>query len=280
MDDSSEKTRLSINFHETFAPEREYIGRILEFAASGDSDTLAGISQKASIPMGVSSGKVNPTLKYSKAMGSIDIKKDGGIIKPRLTNLGSTVFKEDKFLGEALTQWVLHLNLCRKWHGAEIWYRVFTGAVKILGREFEEDKLEKFLQGFYGVKKRRLIGPSISMYSNDSYFGIAGCIKKEGKKLKIVPVPLNPDFFRGYCLNILSQWELLFPDRRQLTLEEFEGKTGFFATTGWSERDINSVIEKMSSLGAIKTDRHLGSPILTRLVDSVNFSKDIYKDLI
>ncbi len=177
-----EETRLSVSFHETFAPEREYIKRILEYAASGNSDTLEGIAQKTGIPMGKSSGKMNPHLKYAGSMGLITMERKAKVIKPSLTPLGVIVYKEDKSIGEPVTQWILHLNLCRKWYGAEIWYRIFAGASKVIEKSFSREDLENYLYNFRLKRKEALLGPQSACIPMTHISVWQNALKKRTKK--------------------------------------------------------------------------------------------------
>ena len=99
--------------------------------------------------MGKSNGKLPAIIDYARGMGLIEVHT--GAIKgtkvPQLTSLGKAVFTEDKYLGEEVTQWVLHMNLCRSDIGALAWNAVFVKGRSSLGSHFDTQQLEDYLVG-------------------------------------------------------------------------------------------------------------------------------------
>ena len=94
---------VSLNFHQTFRPEKQYIAAILELAEDATVRTVKEISALTGIPNGERSGKVEPHIIYATYMGLITYeKKDGGYSLSR-TPLGETVYVEDPGLQENLT---------------------------------------------------------------------------------------------------------------------------------------------------------------------------------
>lgn len=125
---------LPLNFHKTFIPERRFIAALLEFAALDKQGNYQEISKETGIPMGKSSGKVPAILDYARGMGLIEFigKRANSIKKPVLTTLGRVVYLEDKFLGEKMVQWLVHMNLCRNDIGAITWHKAFAKGRNIL----------------------------------------------------------------------------------------------------------------------------------------------------
>ncbi len=272
--------RLPINFHQTFIPERNYISAIMEFSSKNESATLEQISKKTGIPMGKSSGKVMPTILYAEGMGLINSKKMGQELKIDLTDLGKVVFREDKLLKEKFTQWILHLNLCRRRGGAEIWYRTFSESHKILGYRFSRDQLDAFLNNKYGKKRRSLIGPMISMYNEDRSFGRAGCLKqKDNIIIREIPT-LDKGFARGITAILMTLIEEYFPDRIQITQDEIEKEAHFFSINGWQDNAISNFLNYTSELDAFDIDRQIGSPMLHKKQNASYLIDTLYNDLI
>ena len=143
---------LPINFHKTFIPERHFIAALLDYAALGKSGTLQEISAHTGIPMGKSSGKLPAIMDYARGMGLIEVHTgaNGATKLPQLTGLGKAVYREDKFLGEEVTQWVVHMNLCRSDIGALAWNAVFVKGRSSLGSHFDTQQLEDYLVGIFG----------------------------------------------------------------------------------------------------------------------------------
>ncbi len=48
---------LSLNFHQSFIPERMLISSLLKYAAKGKQGTIKEMSEETGIPMGKSTGK-------------------------------------------------------------------------------------------------------------------------------------------------------------------------------------------------------------------------------
>ena len=119
---------LPINFHQTFIPERRYVSSLLQYAASGSKGTLDEIAEQTGIPMGKSSGKAHATIDYARGMNLIELAslEEKLVKKPTLTSFGAIVYAEDRFLGEQVTQWIAHMNLCSSYTGARAWHEVFA----------------------------------------------------------------------------------------------------------------------------------------------------------
>lgn len=281
-------SRLKVTFHETFIPERRFLGAIMDFAENNGSGTFMEIGEETGIPTGESTGKVNPTIKYAESMNLIKVEnyKETNSASEKLskkalslTDFGRVIHSEDKFIGEKYTQWLLHLNLCGRFDGAEIWYQTFARTNDILGQTFSQEALEKFLENNVGNHKN-LIGPMLNMYEEAASFGSAKCLYKNEKNLiERKKAPLEQGYFRGYASLLLSLWERVFPEQRQVTLDEFEKQTEFFAITGWSQAEINEALEKLINIEAINVERYIGSPLLFRLEDPKKFIESLYSDL-
>lgn len=164
-------TRLPRNFHQTFKPERHYINALLKFAAEGRSGDAKMISSVTGIPTGQSSGKVNPTIDYSHAMGLISLQRSKNAqLKLELTDLGRVILREDPYLKTQISQWLCHLNLCDKNTGADVWHYVFWAEYHSLGELFSREDLEAMLESKYGSSNSSQIGPLVSMYEDEASF--------------------------------------------------------------------------------------------------------------
>ena len=94
---------LSVNFHQTFIPERRLIAALLDYSIKGKQGTIKEMSEETGIPMGKYSGKMPAILDYCKGMGLIEVQEEGkGIKRPILTQFGVIVQAEDKFMGKRL----------------------------------------------------------------------------------------------------------------------------------------------------------------------------------
>lgn len=279
---TAKNTRLSVSFHQTFIPERQYIASLLRFVATGQTGTDQDISEQTGIPVGKSSGKVPAISSYCVGMGLIDVQKKAGISEKRFefTPFGRAVLLEDSNLSEELTQWVAHLHLCRKNGGAEIWYLCFNKGYNVLGMDFTENELTYFLERNCGKRNKSLIGPLIRTYEEPAALKIAhALVHRNGDMLSRSPAPLFAGFRNGYSAFFLLLWEEFFPDDRQVTITDFESLVHWQEMCGWNQRQSESVLDMMQDAGAITIDKQMRPWILTRHAEAKKFWTSIYDEL-
>lgn len=266
---------LSPFFHETFAPERRYLAALLEYAALGRTGTLREIASDTGIPMGESSGKVAPTLGYAQGMGLIAVEGDKGI-RPILTDFGRCVFQEDPYLGEELTQWLVHFNLCRGDIGAPTWH--YTFALGRLGKAFSKTQLEEHLISVLGLKQR-IIGPMMVTYTDDAALGRAGVLRVEGDMIVRVKAPILQSFARGYSAHVLTLLETCFLSESQVTVTDFNEKTHWFDICLWTERELEAALTMMGETGNISIDRQMRPWIIERKSTAREAWLTVWEDL-
>jgi len=279
---TEKNTRLSVSFHQTFIPERQYIASLLRFVATGKTGTDQEISEHTGIPVGKSSGKVPAIISYCAGMGLIELQKKAGIGEKnfKFTPFGRAVLLEDSNLSEELTQWLAHLHLCRTNGGAEIWYLSFNKGYKVLGMDFTEGELTKFLERNCGKRNKSPIGPLIRTYEEPAAFKIAhALVHQDGDMLRRSPAPLLAGFRNGYSAFFLSLWEEFFPDNRQVTITDFENFVHWQKMCGWNQRQAENVLDIMQDAGAITIDKQMRPWIVTRHAEAQQFWTSIYDEL-
>ncbi len=274
-------SRLPVTFHQTFIPERAHISALLKYAASAKEGTDQEISAETGIPTGQSSGKVPAMIDYARGMGLIHVARGRQARQKRLklTDFGRTMLLEDSALTEELSQWLMHLLLCRRQGGAEIWHLSFGWSTEVLGLEFPEDALENYLAGILGKRKRSLIGPLVRMYAEPSSFKKAGAIIQEKTMLHRVPAPVLSGFSNGYAALLLSLWEVHFPKERQVTLTDFETETFFQRICGWNDRQYAQILEMLEHHRAIILDKQMRPWVLNRRAESSSYWRIVYAEL-
>lgn len=279
---TKKNTRLPVSFHQTFIPERQYIASLLRFVATGQTGTDQEISEQTGIPVGKSSGKVPAIIGYCVGMGLIDVQKKAGTSekKFKFTSFGRAVLLEDSNLSEELTQWLAHLHLCRAHGGAEIWYLSFNKGFEVLGMDYTEDELTKFLERNCGKRNKSPIGPLIRTYEEPAAFKIAHALVHEnGNMLRRSPAPLLGGFRNAYSALFLSLWEEFLPNDRQVTITDFENFVHWQKMCGWNQRQAESVLDMMQDAGAIIIDKQMRPWILTRHAEAKQFWTSIYDEL-
>lgn len=283
MADSMEKSRLSINFHKTFIPERRYIKAILQFASAGKTGDVQAIAKVTGIPTGASSGKVMPAIDYSRGMGLITLSessKKKAVKEPNLTPFGRIVLMEDPFLKEPVTQWIAHLNLCGPARGADIWYQVFFGGGQILGSKFQKEQLETYLQNVYGLQNKNMMGPLIRMYEDPASFAACGTLGEKQGMIHRRTAPISEEYAWGYGAWILEAMEMFFPGVTQVTVTDLDRVAGWKTIPGWGIDESQQILAILEQKGILTVERHMNPWIIQCTETSSNVWKKFYDDLI
>lgn len=272
---------LSINFHKTFVPERRFIGALLHYAALGKQGTYQEIAEETGIPMGESTGKVPAILDYARGMGLVYLANEKGAAKqPILTPWGQVVYTEDKYLGEPLTQWVAHMNLCRPDIGARAWWSVFAEGRQVLGSNFTQTQLENYLIGIFGAGSNRT-GPMIRTYLDDAAFGRAGVVVvSDDDLIERRKAPLFDAYATVYSALILTFMEAHFPKQAQVTLVDLDAITRWFDTCLWSREDIERLCTLLERKGLVTVDRQMRPWILDKGATADEVWPHIFDDLV
>jgi hypothetical protein len=258
------KERLALRFHQTFIPERRYLSALLRFAAEDGTGDNLHISEETGIPTGKSSGKVPAMLQYAQGMGLVAAEGKGADRRIRPTAWGETVLTKDSQLSEAITQWLLHLNLCRCQGGAEVWFRTFGPGSDFLGRRFDRQDLDQYLSGLFGAANRSLIGPLQRTYEEPAALKKTGALITEKTALRRNPAPLTAEFANGWAWFLLTLWHQHFPNNRQATVIDVETETFWGRLHGWNDAQRERALALIQTTGAISIDKQMQPWVLTR----------------
>jgi len=243
----------------------------MEYAASGKSGSFKEISEETGIPMGESTGKLPAILSYAEGMGLIETDSTS-VKQPVLTDFGRAVYQEDRFLGEEITQWLVHFNLCRRDIGAIAWNKVF--AQGMLGASFTKTQLEDYLVGVFGGKNRT--GPMLVTYYEDAALLRAGILKIDGETICRSKVPLISSFSTAYSAYMLSLIEVFFPSETQVTVTDFNEVTQWFNICFWNESEIEIALTMIGETGNISIDRQMRPWIIEKRRSSVELWPTIW----
>lgn len=272
--------RLSLSFHQTFVPERRYLSSLLKFVEEPKEVNLEEVADATGIPTGESSGKVEPTFNYAKGMGLIEmLRSDASRWRLQLTPFGINIFKEDPYMSEGLTQWLLHLQLCRRNGGAEAWYAVFAEGSLALGKSFSDEDLKAFLLSRYG-KRSNIVGPLVRMYTSEASFSACGALSTEDGQIRRNSAPCESTHFPGYGYIFFSLWDAIRHEEQQICIEDFERESRFFSTLGWDWQQINRFVDHLADERFLRVDRQTGNALLLRMCSTDALIKDIYNNLL
>lgn len=255
---------LPLNFHKTFLPDRRLIGALLHYAALGKSGSYQEIAAETGIPMGRSTGKVPAMLDYARGMGLVELAEAGTSVKaPRLTPFGRAAYANDPYLGQPLTQWLAHMNLCRRDIGAVAWRAVFVDGWRALGDRFDHEQVESYLALTFGAGRSRT-GPLIRTYVEDSALLRANVLRQTDSGFERRKAPLDEPFAAAHVAMLLTLMETFFAGHVQVTVTDLERETGWFRSCGWDDGDVERLCALLEATGAVAVDRLMRPWVLER----------------
>lgn len=285
---------LPLNAAQTFLPDRRLLGLLLRFAANGGSGDKEAIAAETGIPTGKSTGKVTPMIHYGRGMGLISGTNASGVWQLGATALGREVLREDPFLSEPQTLWLLHLMLCRRWGQgvpatgvADAWFSLFAEGRFLLGTRFTDAAFHQALIRRHGAKGY-LKGLSTlvpRMYIERACFGEANILTtsedQAGQSVYVrEPAPLEKASFPAYALFLFVVWDELFGADKQLAFDELARETRLLALLGWDDAQVARWLDWMVGKGLVQLDRYTGTAVLLRLVDTPRVVDGLYSELV
>ncbi|MCG5549000.1 DUF4007 family protein [Halorhodospira halochloris] len=274
-------------------PERGLLGALLRFAAAGGHGDKEEISAATGIPTGTSTGKVEPMIRYAWAMGLINALRDKTNWQLSLTPLGEAVYREDLFLNEPVTLWLLHLMISRRFDAshpptgyADAWFALFAEGDTLLGRNFQEDELHRIFIQRYGDKGylSRLASLIPRMYCETSSFGEARILARDSHETQTLirlSAPTDSAFYPAYAYFLYITWDELFgPEYTQIDFDELARTSRLLSLLGWEKEQTNIWMEWMANRGWVQVDRRTGSAMLLRLTKSEKILAELYAELV
>ena len=289
----SQDLSLPLNFPQTFLPDRRLLRALLAFAASGGSGDKVAIGHITGIPTGNSTGKVEPMIRYALGMGLITAAKTGSSWQLNLTPLGTMVQREDPFLSEPVTLWLLHILLSRRCgHSlpaigiADAWFALFAEGGFRLGSRFNQADYFDFLRSRYGEKSylKSLSGLVPRMYAEDSSFAAIGALilddTTDAPHWIRTAAPIEHAFFPAYAVYLYLLWDENYADTRQVIFEDFARDMRLLALLGWNASDVQRWLDWLADSGLVKIDRYTGDAVLLRLRETDEVVNALYSELV
>ena len=286
-------TPLPLNFPQTFLPDRRLLGALLPAAAQSCDGDKEAIGSATGIPTGKSTGKVEPMIRYALGMGLISAEKTGDYWRLNLTPLGAIVQREDPFLSEPVTLWLLHLMLSRRCgHGtpamgvADAWFALFAEGWFRLGSRFTQAEYLDFLRARHGEKRylKSLSGLVPRMYAEAGSFAAIGALTLDDSAdhplLVRTAASAESPFFPAYAAYLYLLWDERHGDDRQLAFADFARDTHLTALLGWNETQIRRWLDWMADNGLVKIDRYTGDAVLLRLQETGAVVNALYRELV
>lgn len=267
----------NLNFHQTFKPERQYVGSILDIAGNTESMSVPEISSYTGIPQGDSSGKVEPHIQYAKYMGLVEVEKNDKVYTLARTELGNVVYMEDPGFQEDLTLLLCHAMMLRNSAGANMWNAVFKKVLPRYRGEIKKEILLKELESLFdGKANKKNFAPFLGAYEGMfSPLDILG-INRENVCLK--GTTYNKEYIYLYTYMLFELWDELYLGQEEISSIQF-AELNFGRIFGWDEQSEYEVLEHLSDKGIIRLNRQLVPYTIVRLSDKDEVMKRLYSEL-
>lgn len=269
----------NLNFHETFKPERQYIGSILNVANMPGAMTIQEISNHTGIPNGDSSGKVVPHIRYAEYMGLIEVvksSKDEYLFNR--TKLGEVVYREDEGLQEKLTITLCYAMLLReKNDNAFIWRQTVKEILPDYRNEISIDILIKELERELDRKLSKDSFRPFKMSIMD-LFDELNVLVVNGDKIECKCAIYDKELIYLYAYILLEYWDDVFPEEEEISSIQLM-KLRFGKIFGWDEQKEYEVLEHLSDKGMIRLNRQLVPYTILRLVEKESVMEKLYSEL-
>lgn len=267
----------NLSFHQSFKPEKQYIGSILDVANNTNPMSIQDISAYTGIPSGKSSGKVEPHIMYAKYMGLIDAEKKNGLYILSRTKLGNIVYSEDPGLQENLTLLLCHAMLLRNDAGADMWNMIFTKILPMYRGEMKKELLLKELERqFDGKANKRNFTPFLGSY--EKMFSNLNIITINAEKITINELSYNEEFIYLYAYILYELWDEIFSKQEEISSVQL-GILCFGKIFGWDEQREYEVLEHLSDKGIVRLNRQLVPYTILRLAEKEAVMDRLYSKL-
>ncbi|WP_341357475.1 DUF4007 family protein [Rossellomorea sp. y25] len=272
---------LPLSFHQKFAPEKEAIAQLVQFASSFSEKyfTKEEISSQTTIPTGKVSGKVVPHIEYAILMGLLEVKKDKSKYQLSLTSLGNVVSEEDPYLIESLTHLLCHYNLTNVNSKALLWSFIFNNLFNTQGLQITSDSLKRAVNRFFETKEVN-ISPFRTCYLEEKCFGNLNLLNFEEGKFLLKPHKVDRTFKFLYGYLLLFHWEKILSDESEITYDTLLNDLGFGNPFMWDETSINEVLEMLQEERIIVINRQLSPVTFIKQTSSSTLLVKVYSLLI
>ncbi len=270
----------NLNFHETFQPEMTYIARVLELAVDEFEGDKYRISEIAGIPTGEKKGKVEPHIKYANYMGLVDFTCTRGVYSLSTTKLGEEVWRQDRYMHEELTLWLLHYCITRQELGAPQWNYLVKKIHEGFNNEVSTSHITNLIQKDFGVSNSDA-GKAVSVMKSSYTIGAFSNIMflEWEDKLRFKEKTEDVQYQYLYAYALLNAWECQFSEKKEITLTEIADILCFGRIFGFNDEELDSVLSTLADSGVISINRQLYPITVIRTASSEEMVKNLYSTL-
>ncbi len=278
------KEKYSINFHQTFPPDLDNIGRILNIADEYGGLSKEEIFEITGIPTGKSSGKVEPAIKYAQYMNLIRYKKKGDKYTILTTEFGKVVKNEDRYLQEKVTKLLCNYYLTSSIYGAKMWNELFRKFPEYFGNEISLELLSAEIKKVLGTASEVKLTPFKNTYMSENGFQDLNLIEfnadKTNSRIIYNVDKYDRESIYGYCYTLVDELTSTDNNRLEFTVDEIFHKICWNRGYQWSEEFAFEVLEKFKNEGLITINKQLNPITIVMNIDKETLSKKIYSFLI
>lgn len=269
---------LNLNFHQTFIPEGNYLSGILNIADESEEGLdLETISKRTGIPQGESSGKIPPHINYAQYMGLITYELNDGRYKFQLTDLGSTVLRNDPYLRENVSILLCHYMITRKNGGAAAWNFGFYQALSSSNPTINVADLISMMQKQVSKSvNRKNVSPFIGSYVR-GFFSPLEILTEDRTSITEHSLSYRPELIYAYAYALYKNWDDCFQSD-EITADQLH-EIQFRQPFGWNEEEEYAILEHLQDYHIIRLNRQLSPYSIVRLMDVNKLLTCMYSEL-
>lgn len=245
--------KYSINFHNTFLPDLDYIGRILE-----TSEEINMLSKEEIFTItGIPAAKVEAHILYGNYMGLYNHKKESSKYTLVKTRLGELISHEDPYFQEDITKYICNYFLTSKYTGADMWFQIARKLQQNIGHHIKVEVVENELKKVYGLDRIPVLGPFNGTYVSKSSLRDINLLYVEDNKYKFNKHFYNDEYIYMYIYTLLSDLYMLDDNRREFTMIEICEQIYWGRAFGWDENQVLDCLEKLEEMKFLKINKQL-----------------------
>jgi len=280
---------MKLQGHEKFSIREGWLNKGMIILADPEKNRIFQDAE-ASIEFGIGTNMVKSLRYWMKAMGLMDEKAGDGAF---LTDTGNLIMKNDIYLEDTFSLWVMHSSIARNIDYATTWYMYFNrcDAATLNKEELEKILIREVTKYADGKKfSDKSVGSDLdvllNMYSkekrredpedkNNSPFSVLGLVKKiDGKYEKA-----HPD------RRIISEWNVLYELANLMKYESsisiekaISGEMGLEKIYHMSSVLANELLDVLDTMGYIRVDRTAGLDMIYKLkeFDDIEVIREYY----
>ncbi|WP_339289192.1 hypothetical protein [Paenibacillus sp. FSL E2-0201] len=271
---------VNLNFHQTFAPEKEHLIKIISISEGSSTLTKEEIFEQTNIPTGVRSGKVVPHIKYAEHMGLINSSVNDSKYLLSRTALGDLVKKEDPYMLEPLTELLTHYFLTSKVFGAALWSYIFRSCVPVYGAEISSVNMISALERHFGTKKINLSPFRTSYLQEKSALSTLSFLTLTTDSWIFSKQQIVRSYQFLYAYTLLEDWEQVFGERTELSLDEISNNLGWNHAYLWDKKTTLDVLDLLADAGIVSINRQLNPLIIIKNSKASEIQLKIYSMLL